>query len=671
MIACVLTVLAYGGSWADDDIDMASISVPIERGASKSSGYNSSYGSSAFNYGSRNRQSATYDNGPPYIVKLTNLPVTCDDAFIEDLFQSRYTRFVKFKIVVDPVLGILETHIIKKVAFVELCNFADLNKVIKWLDLYYSGSRRVVIDLADFDDFQYCIQFNQKHESEIEQIEKEAAAGRRGFPRDGGYGSRYTNGAHPNGFGKPSQPSKPPAPPKPKANPFGAAKPVDTVEIQKELEMKYELLHPKGRRQLATLLKHDVAPENVYNMSGKSLAELLSSEPDKQIKKKVTETPKSHKPVILKKKVRSEEEDEEEDEKVEKEKVDEKNAEKSPKEKENIEQKKAEDANGEREKDEGKIIHEKSVKLGKEILVEKSTPQPTKEEKQTKEETSILHTENGKPQKNVEQDTTSNTQPQTLNKSQESKPPHRSRNGRGEKTERNTSISEKEAIPNESADGKENGANSVERPNTKEGTTNTGERPHGKRRTDRRRNIKPPIERSGVPVAPPEENRPDFKKQFSEMMSKSESARNSPRDKLRRRGRGSRSHEKEHAIREGPKDGHKQGENIHKFKTPEQTNDTTPKTANSELKELHSSKETLKDLIDNPSPDHKKNSQANHKPERSRNHKADALLNALEILPEEMTFKSSRRGGGRLRGRGRGGRRNSFAPTENKEGPTV
>lgn len=55
------------------------------------------------------------DQGPPYIVKLLHLPVSCDDAFIDDLFSSRYTRKVKAKIVYDPSSNPLETGVVKKV----------------------------------------------------------------------------------------------------------------------------------------------------------------------------------------------------------------------------------------------------------------------------------------------------------------------------------------------------------------------------------------------------------------------------------------------------------------------------------------------------------------------------------------------------------------------------
>ncbi|KAI5952655.1 PSP2 [Candida jiufengensis] len=154
---------SFGGSWADTDIDMASISVPIE----KSYGYDDSV---------RGSNGPSGNFGPPYIVKLLNLPITANDAFIQDLFQSRFTNFIKFKIVTDPSSNILETHVIKRVAFVELESPQDVSKVLKWHDLYYKGNRRVIVEIADFNDFQNCIQFNQDHYDEIQQIQHDFIA---------------------------------------------------------------------------------------------------------------------------------------------------------------------------------------------------------------------------------------------------------------------------------------------------------------------------------------------------------------------------------------------------------------------------------------------------------------------------------------------------------------
>lgn len=243
---------------------MASISVPIEK--HKQSLYSkdpfgNSHQSGAYGGHSYNRLSGLHDNGPPYIVKLLNLPITSNEAFIEDLFKSRYTAFVKFKIVVDPSSNILETHVIKKVAFVELDSFQEMNKVLKWQDLFYKATRRVVVELADFHDFQHCIAFNQEHEREIQQIQDDFIKqkqsqhfGHGGFdhgPRSIDINSPPRKHQSLNSHGTPIlQPSlsgrkssipqegSAAAPPRNKPNPFGAAKPVDVLAKQHEIDKK-------------------------------------------------------------------------------------------------------------------------------------------------------------------------------------------------------------------------------------------------------------------------------------------------------------------------------------------------------------------------------------------------------------------------------------------------
>ncbi|KSA01280.1 uncharacterized protein AC631_02976 [Debaryomyces fabryi] len=246
---------------------MASISVPIEK--HKQSLYSkdpfgNSHQSGGFGGHSYSRLSGLHDNGPPYIVKLLNLPITSNESFIEDLFKSRFTSFVKFKIVVDPSSNILETHVIKKVAFVELESFQEMNKVLKWQDLYYKATRRVVVELADFHDFQHCIAFNQEHEREIQEIQDDFIKqkqsqhfGHGGFdqPRNININSPPRKHQPLNSHAtsilqpslserKPSMPQEgsvgPPtaAPQKNKPNPFGAAKPVDVLAKLHEIDKK-------------------------------------------------------------------------------------------------------------------------------------------------------------------------------------------------------------------------------------------------------------------------------------------------------------------------------------------------------------------------------------------------------------------------------------------------
>lgn len=246
-----------GGSWADDDIDIASISVPIERNKHYSGGRDPFGG-----HGGRGPPGAdVYDGGPPYIVKLTNLPVTCNDLFIEDLFRSRYMSFVKFKILIDPSTEPLESHNIRKIAFVELMSSQDMNKALKWQDLYYKASKRVIVEYAEFDDFQHSIAFNQEHEVELKQLLEDFLSGKlvpqsdryryqhgsssppkrhdrlHNFP-DSTLGRRAGSRLAENHLSNDADSRTPPLRKPNKPNPFGGAKPVDVVAKLHELDDK-------------------------------------------------------------------------------------------------------------------------------------------------------------------------------------------------------------------------------------------------------------------------------------------------------------------------------------------------------------------------------------------------------------------------------------------------
>lgn len=345
---------AYGGSWADDDIDLASISVPIEKNSSyRNSG--PAYGSNGFG-SSRGNQSTYVDNGPPYIVKIVNIPPNSDASFLDDLFKSRFTKYVKGRIFIDPSTDPLRTGTIKKIAFVELNSFADQNRVLKWQDLIYRGSRRIMIELADFGDFQDSMSFNQNHERELEEVERNFNGGRHHridepIPRHRHEG-RGTGGGIPldsiptpppryqlhtrrlsqEAPQKPLIPAAPKIQSKPKPNPFGLAKPVDIVAHQLENEKKMIMINhttiktlgslseetpkpPAPKEPVVTSTQSGVTktytaaplPEPIYGKK-QSLARLLSSTNDnhssnssiKAVREK--SPPPAAKPTILKKK---------------------------------------------------------------------------------------------------------------------------------------------------------------------------------------------------------------------------------------------------------------------------------------------------------------------------------------------------------------------------------
>lgn len=330
--------------------------MPIEKNYGHNDPFGGGYGNG---FGSRNRLGFV-DGGPPYIVKLTNIPVSSDESFVEDLFRSRFTTFAKFKIVLDPLSRPLETGAVKKIAFVELNSFADQNRVLKWQDLYYRGSRRVVIEMADFADFKNCIAFNQENEQALQQVQLDFAAGknrpepvRRVLHND--HMNSGGNTPHQNILILPPlrapEPKPEPVPAKPKSNPFGNAKPVDVLarlhEIDKKLiTVKHAVVTTPGlllddgpvkkekkENGKAEEKKKDIKPvdakkdetaapgfpgltpapipSSVYGQK-QSLADLLGSKNDsdsllvnsKTVTRKKVTTPKPHviKPTVLKKK---------------------------------------------------------------------------------------------------------------------------------------------------------------------------------------------------------------------------------------------------------------------------------------------------------------------------------------------------------------------------------
>lgn len=279
------TNIAYGGSWADDDIDLASISVPIER--SRHQSHHEAFGGSG-----RGGRSAPGDPGPPYIIKLSQLPIACNDLFVEDLFQSRYTPYVKFKILVDPAADPLQTGTIRKIAFVELESYLDYSKALKWHDLYYRPGRRVVVDIADFQDFQHSVKYNQEHQQQLLDLEQDVASGKfrltgpsgpmnRGSPITPHRNLGPKLGSH-AGAGSGAETSKPGfdtvlSKPKPKPNPFGAAKPVDVLAKENEIQKKLITVNhttiktmgsvedatPRERRKSMNILRRESNAENL------------------------------------------------------------------------------------------------------------------------------------------------------------------------------------------------------------------------------------------------------------------------------------------------------------------------------------------------------------------------------------------------------------------------
>ncbi len=197
---------SLGGSWADDDFDVNSIEIPLDepprrqpfnRGpggfnmGQRGSGYNnydnemsggSSYGRE---FGARDTHYGRFDDhdrsynrrnsGPRLsdlpsipIAKLSNLPEVSTQKLVANLFESRFMKFEKVKVLVDPnppqprfSKFHHEEEQKKKCAYVQLNSPQDLLKVLKWTDIFLERLR-VEVSVADFDDFQDVQKYNKE-----------------------------------------------------------------------------------------------------------------------------------------------------------------------------------------------------------------------------------------------------------------------------------------------------------------------------------------------------------------------------------------------------------------------------------------------------------------------------------------------------------------------------
>lgn len=190
----------------------------------------SNSGSSArySNYGDSHSYPVHESNGP-YIIKFTNLPPRFADRDIIELFQGKFTKFVKFKLCWElnrhPTINQIKSGNIfeqnfkreNKVAFVEVYTSRDSNKIIKYWKRPLKEIYEIDIEIAEFNDFkEYMSKFDLLTD-----------------PMD--------------------DPSKPYTAPKPKSNPFGKAKPVDTQSKILDIEEKMEKFHVEDTETLRKL----------------------------------------------------------------------------------------------------------------------------------------------------------------------------------------------------------------------------------------------------------------------------------------------------------------------------------------------------------------------------------------------------------------------------------
>ncbi|CCH40824.1 putative membrane protein [Wickerhamomyces ciferrii] len=257
--------LGGGKNWADDEVDLSSISVPIIQ-----NNHHNHYHEDYLNYQSNSHQTfasnqnhghLNYPKSPPFIVKFTNIPNHFGSEHIQDLFQSRFMKFLKFKIFWefnhDKLSFQNDLDLIinknKKVSFIELNDLKDFEKVLRWNDLYLGPLYgKIQVNIGNFGDFQTYNDLNQKlSESDDPSIsmEKKNNYTNGGYPpRQSRFYSKSPELIHQKPQLHQPKPQPPvelpplmepkPAPTPKKSNPFGSAKPVDTLSKQLEIEKK-------------------------------------------------------------------------------------------------------------------------------------------------------------------------------------------------------------------------------------------------------------------------------------------------------------------------------------------------------------------------------------------------------------------------------------------------
>ncbi|KAG7827055.1 hypothetical protein KL920_005053 [Ogataea angusta] len=254
---------SLGGSWADDDIDINSIAVSLHKpepsnyfnrsdqgsfGRGNGHGsYSSSMGGDHMFNGRGGRNDAMLRNlKPPFIAKLTNLPERATGKLVSDLFGSRFTPFEKCKVLKDPHppaprFNISSSgNVERKCAYVQLPSVRELQKVLKWNDVFIDRLR-INVDVADFQDFADVQKYNKEIGYDDEEEEKRQAHTEKAPIEKRKIATRPVNGQEAAPIGSPS-PVSSAGQSKPKPNPFGNAKPVDTASKLLALENQEKTL---------------------------------------------------------------------------------------------------------------------------------------------------------------------------------------------------------------------------------------------------------------------------------------------------------------------------------------------------------------------------------------------------------------------------------------------
>lgn len=200
-------------SWIEDDFDITSTLSSPNSMNNLSLSNSSNYRFDRFDRNSRFNTSSL--SGSQYIVVFDNVPSYCTRQLLKELFESRYTRFIKCHVLIDPS----DESKKRKLAFVFLHNNQDLQKVCKWNGFNIERNKIFVepIPITEFNSImEYNRSINYDEDEEDERIEN---------------AERERRERHNNKTPDVDHHERPPIRTMPKANPFGAAKPVTVPEI--------------------------------------------------------------------------------------------------------------------------------------------------------------------------------------------------------------------------------------------------------------------------------------------------------------------------------------------------------------------------------------------------------------------------------------------------------
>ncbi|CAI4047831.1 hypothetical protein SKDZ_13G1160 [Saccharomyces kudriavzevii ZP591] len=239
---------------------------PINRSRFSNSG---PFGSGGMGDFANHHYPQQHQQGPPYIVKFSDLPPKFSNFDIEDLFQAKFTKFIKFKLFWEvnknPSISTLKSGSVfdqnfkrdSKVAFVELYSSRDMDKILNYWTTPLKEVYHITTAPAEFDDFK-------DYSTKVKLLTD---------PKDDA-GKPYIAKAS-----------------KSKSNPFGSARPVDTQSKILDIEEKMENLHVED----TTTLRASLVPNSDFTtatVAGSKITILKKQPSTDEESTSATSTPK-------------------------------------------------------------------------------------------------------------------------------------------------------------------------------------------------------------------------------------------------------------------------------------------------------------------------------------------------------------------------------------------